>query len=38
MCRQVPALLDDNDVNLDDVHGHHYHLILGLHTKVVLVH
>ena len=34
MFRQVPALLDDNDVNDDVVHGHHHILLLVLHTKV----
>ena len=36
--RQVPALLDDDHVNLDNVHGHHHSLLLGLHTKVFAVH
>ena len=35
--RQVPALLDDDHVNLDNVHGHHHRLLLGLHTKVFAV-
>ena len=34
MFRQVPPLLDDNDVNDDVVHGHHHILLLVLHTKV----